>query len=154
MACVVQSMYMLSGYFIDFLSSSRCIYQLDLSYDCSSAKNTCGYLVYGFNLPATLKLLYFTHMRSILEYGSQIWHPTYDIYTNTIEKVRRKFTRFFCYKFKFPNKTNAKSKEFLQYVLFDTSNLETRPQDKNVLMIFVNLDSIRFSENFTRFLSK
>lgn len=53
----------------------------------------------------THKTLFYTYVRSILEYGSNIWNPYYHIYTNTIENIQRKFTRILCYKFNIPRDT-------------------------------------------------
>lgn len=58
-----------------------------------------------FNNINTHKILYFTYVRSILEYGSQIWNPFYHIHTSVVENVQRKFTRIICYKFHLPRGT-------------------------------------------------
>lgn len=50
----------------------------------------------------TYKLLYFTYIRSILEYNSQIWSPCYDKYIKQLERVQNCFTRHLSYKFQFP----------------------------------------------------
>lgn len=52
-----------------------------------------------FSKIETYKRLYYTYVRSILEYASPVWNPYYDIYTDAIEKVQRKFTRIVCFKF-------------------------------------------------------
>ena len=45
-----------------------------------------------------IKTLYFTYVRSILEYGSVVWSPMYSNHKYTIEKVQNKFLRYLYYK--------------------------------------------------------
>ena len=47
-----------------------------------------------FNNPHVLKILFFSLVRSILEYGSLIWYPIYATHCNHIEFVQRKFLKF------------------------------------------------------------
>lgn len=44
----------------------------------------------------TLKLLFYTHVRSILEYASVIWSPCYAVHINRIESIQRKFSKIIC----------------------------------------------------------
>lgn len=46
----------------------------------------------------TLKLLYCSLVRSILEYCSIIWCPSYDIHINNIEAVQKRFLRYCAFK--------------------------------------------------------
>src|SRR3978361_473786 len=41
-----------------------------------------------------LKFLYFSYVRSHLEYASVVWSPFYDKYVTALESVRRKFLKF------------------------------------------------------------
>lgn len=68
-----------------------------LGFICRSLRN--------FTNIHTHKLLYYTYVRSSLEYGSVVWNPYYDSHTNTIESIQRKFTRILCYKFNIPRGT-------------------------------------------------
>lgn len=43
-------------------------------------------------------MLYISYVRSLLEYGSIIWCPHYDIYINRIEAVQEKFLRYMRYR--------------------------------------------------------
>lgn len=52
-----------------------------------------------FTSPKSLILLYNAYVRSRLEYCCSIWNPIYNVYSDSIEKVQRKFTRMLYYKF-------------------------------------------------------
>lgn len=45
-----------------------------------------------FKQPQAYKILYFTYVRSNLEYCTPVWNPHYDVHVTTIEKVQRRFT--------------------------------------------------------------
>uniref|UniRef100_A0A6P7GZS4 Uncharacterized protein LOC114344328 n=1 Tax=Diabrotica virgifera virgifera TaxID=50390 RepID=A0A6P7GZS4_DIAVI len=49
----------------------------------------------------TLKMLYFSLVRSVLEYGSLIWSPSYNSDIYSIERVQNKFLRVCAYKIGF-----------------------------------------------------
>lgn len=55
-------------------------------------------ITHQFTNPNCLRFLYFSIVRSVLEYGSQIWSPYQKTYVNLIERIQRKFTRFLSYK--------------------------------------------------------
>lgn len=46
--------------------------------------------------------LYYSFVRSILEYCSGIWSPTYACHIDRIERVQNKFVKYLLYKFHFP----------------------------------------------------
>lgn len=54
-----------------------------------------------FDDPLTLKVLYYAHIRSILEFASVVWYPNYDVHIRKIESVQKKFLKFIFYKFGF-----------------------------------------------------
>lgn len=45
-----------------------------------------------------LKTLYFSLVRSKLEYGALIWHPYYNSHTHLLERVQRRFLKFLAFK--------------------------------------------------------
>lgn len=55
-----------------------------------------------FKNPNTYKILYYTFIRSILEYASSVWSPYYKQYINQIESVQHAFLRSLAYKQKNP----------------------------------------------------
>ena len=68
-------------------------------------------------------LLFSSLVRSNLEYLSQVWNPFYDDYSNRIERVQRRFTKFLC--FKYVPSTNHISFE-LRNDKFNLISLENR----------------------------
>lgn len=49
----------------------------------------------------TFKILYCSLVRSIMEYNSVIWHPSYHTDINSLENVQHKFLRYYAYKMGF-----------------------------------------------------
>lgn len=49
-----------------------------------------------------LKVLYFALVRSILEYNSVIWSPSYNVHINRLERVQNKFARMLLWRHHFP----------------------------------------------------
>lgn len=52
----------------------------------------------GLSLEAFI-LLYTTLIRSLLEYGCVVWSPYYDIHTDSLERVQKKFFRYVSYRY-------------------------------------------------------
>lgn len=46
--------------------------------------------------------LYFSFIRSILEYNSTIWSPFYQCHIQKLERVQNKFVKFYLFKYRFP----------------------------------------------------
>ena len=58
---------------------------------------TLGFIIRNgrdFSNISTLKLLYFSFLRSKLEYASLVWQPGYNIHTSKLENVQRHFLKF------------------------------------------------------------
>lgn len=67
----------------------------------SEATKMLGFIIRNcktFTNILALKVLYFSYVRSKLEYGSIVWNPYYSVHKLTIEKVQRKFLKFLSYK--------------------------------------------------------
>uniref|UniRef100_V5GPT7 RNA-directed DNA polymerase n=1 Tax=Anoplophora glabripennis TaxID=217634 RepID=V5GPT7_ANOGL len=52
----------------------------------------------SFNDVTALKCLFYSLVRSKLEYCSLIWYPYYQIHTNKLEKVQRRFLKFLSFR--------------------------------------------------------
>lgn len=50
----------------------------------------------------TYHTLYNAYVRSIIEYGSPIWNPYYDVHINQIERIQKRYTRMIYRKFHYP----------------------------------------------------
>ncbi|KAL0820084.1 hypothetical protein ABMA28_006029 [Loxostege sticticalis] len=80
---------------------SKLTYETHVEQIVKKATRTLGFIMRScsqFHNLKVAKLLYCTYVRSILEYGSQVWNPQYNIYINKIECIQRKFMRFLQYK--------------------------------------------------------
>lgn len=67
----------------------------------TSALKMLGFIIRNcrnFHDPTALKTLYFSYVRSKLEYGSLIWYPFYNAQEVAVENVQRKFLKFLQYK--------------------------------------------------------
>ena len=63
---------------------------------CLSSSKMLGFtfrLTKDFTDPQLMKMLYFSFVRSKLEYGSIIWYPYYESHRLAIEKVQRRFLK-------------------------------------------------------------
>lgn len=63
----------------------------------SSAARTLGFVIKissNFQNTDTFKLLYNSLVRSILEYGSPVWNPDVNEYSQVLEKVQKRFLRY------------------------------------------------------------
>lgn len=67
---------------------------------CSKAMSTLGFVKrHSSSFEAdTVKLLYMTLVRPILEYNTPVWCPHYNCDISLVESVQRKFVRYYCYK--------------------------------------------------------
>lgn len=70
----------------------------------------------------TYKILYYTYIRSGLEYGTVIWNPHYRNQIESIERVQRRFTRTLYRKFHYPAEKNY----LMRNVRLDLLTLEDR----------------------------
>ncbi|KAL1446530.1 hypothetical protein WDU94_005624 [Cyamophila willieti] len=51
----------------------------------------------------SFSLLYKSLLRSLLEYACVVWSPYYEVHSNTLERVQKRFLRYFQYRFPFRN---------------------------------------------------
>lgn len=80
---------------------SRVTFVPHIRYISSATTKTLGFIIRNckhFSNEFTLKLLYFTFVRSKLEYGAIIWNPIYDCHVNTLENIQRKFLKYLSFK--------------------------------------------------------
>lgn len=53
-----------------------------------------------FRHTSTLRILYFSYVRSVLDFGSAIWNPCYKVHIDRIEKIQKKFINILNYRFR------------------------------------------------------
>ena len=67
----------------------------------SEVNRTLGFIIRNgrdFSNISTLKLLYFSFLRSKLEYASLVWQPCYNIHVTKLENVQRHFLKYLYFK--------------------------------------------------------
>lgn len=87
--------------------------------------------LYRFNNITTFTTLYNLYVRSILEYGSVIWNPYYQIHIDRLERVQKKFTRILFRKFNYPYETYN-----MRLIRLNLLSLEHRRLLADKLMLF------------------
>lgn len=80
----------------------------------------------------TYKLLYFTYVRSNLEYCSPVWSPHYRTGIDMIERVQRRFTRSVFRRFHYPAEANY----FMRNVRLELLSLEDRRSTTDELTLY------------------
>lgn len=80
----------------------------------------------------TYKLLYFTYVRSNLEYCTSVWSPYCDIRISAIERVQRRFTRIIYRRFHYPGEKNY----HMRNVRLDLLSLEERRTISDELTLY------------------
>lgn len=63
----------------------------------TTASRTLGFIIRNckhFSNVATFKLLYYSFVRSRLDYGSVVWSPIYDCHRQSVESVQRRFLKY------------------------------------------------------------
>lgn len=62
-----------------------------------------------FSSPNTLKILYFSFVRSFLDFCSTVWNPYYEVHIKRIEKVQKKFVKSLNYRHNISNESYTHS---------------------------------------------
>lgn len=87
-----------------------------------------------FRDPRTLKALYFAYVRSILEYGSVVWCPTYQVLIDRIESIQRRFVWFVFCKFGWQEYVRFAPYNFKCHLL-ELESLHCRRRNSGVIFV-------------------
>lgn len=72
-----------------------------LNHKITEATKFFGFIVRNcrnFTEVSALKILYYSYIRSKLEYGSLIWYPFYNCHIEAVERVQRRFLKYLVFK--------------------------------------------------------
>ena len=88
-----------------------------------------------FNDPYTLKTIYCSFVRSILDYCCVIWNPSYNIHISRIESIQKKFVKYALRKLNW-NPENALPPYEDRCKLIGLETLETRRSNMTIVLAF------------------
>lgn len=98
-------------------------------------KRTCK----EFRSIGTLKVLYNSLVRSILEYASPAWNPAYRVHIDRIECIQKKFTRYLRYR----SQTCNREADYPQRLChFKMSSLEQRRSCSDLIFLYKTLHNL------------
>jgi ribonucleases P/MRP protein subunit RPP40 len=86
-----------------------------------------------FSNQSSMRLLYFTLVRNRLEYCSTIWNPCYSNASDQIERVQKKFTRMFYFKFRI---AHPRPPYYQRLKHLKLRSLETRRLENDEIMLY------------------
>lgn len=115
-------------------------FNLHIENICNKSLKLLGFLTRTLNEFSNIycfKVLYCSIVRSILEYASPIWNPSYKKYVDMLEKIQRKFLRVINYKLSIP----IDQLDYCQLaLLLNLDSLESRRflMDVNTLFKIIN----------------
>lgn len=95
-----------------------------------------------FKNPNTIKNLYYTYVRSRLEYCCTVWSPQYDTHAKFLESVQHKFLRILAYKTFRPIEDHNYDGIMSSY---DILSLKTRRDMQDLIFIYKILNNLIYS---------
>jgi ribonucleases P/MRP protein subunit RPP40 len=88
---------------------------------------------------SAIKSLYFALVRSILEYGSVIWSPSYICHVNRLERVQSKFSKFLLWKFHFPCENISYT---IKRQLCGLQSLQARRENSQLFLLYKTINGL------------
>lgn len=119
---------------------SKLLFDMHICNISKKANQMLGFIFrtcYEFSNHRTIKTLYMSYVNSVLNYGSLIWNPQYDVYIGKLEGVQNKFIDYVNRKY-FPH-TNERC------VIRKTLNLlplESRRQISDIKFLFKVVNNV------------
>ncbi|KAG7307773.1 hypothetical protein JYU34_006367 [Plutella xylostella] len=122
-------------------------------YITTRANKLLGFIIrqsQDFKKPSSLLNLYYTLVRSLLEYGSCIWSPFYEVHRKSIERVQKKCLKVISYRSGF-NRTLYSYEQRLQK--FKVTKLETRRKQQDLIYLYKIIHAYIDSPSLLSFLN-
>ena len=113
-------------------------FNFHIDFIVSKAYSMLGFMMRicsDFTAASVFISLYFTHVRSHLEYAAVIWSPNYVVHINRIESVQKKFYSFLFKKFGYYNVIKFAPYEF-KCSLLNFEQLSDRRKNAKILFVF------------------
>ncbi|CAM1330891.1 Uncharacterised protein at_DN0431, partial [Pycnogonum litorale] len=106
-----------------------------VSHIVNRASKLCGFVkrqTYSFKNISTVRKLYVSLVRPLLEYASVVWNPGYKIHDGRLECVQKRFTRYLCYK----AKTDFNTGDYSDFCkTFNLPTLKSRRSSVDVIFL-------------------
>lgn len=99
-----------------------------------------------FKNPFSLEILYYSHVRSHVEYCPVVWHLKYDIYVHKIESIKQRFLKFVFYRFEWYTLSKFASYEFKRKLVITWNNCKIDDTIQALYFIHDNLLRIKLLE--------
>lgn len=136
---------------VDTIKDLGVVFQKDLSF----SRHIDNIVLKGFRLLGFIKrntrdiydvkaitTLYYSLIRSTLEYCSIIWTPNYNCHIQRIERVQNKFVKYLLYKLRFPYQNVDYNTRLL---LCGLTSLENRRQNAQLIFLYKLMCGITYS---------
>lgn len=76
------------------LLDCKLLFNDHIDYMCKKANRNIGFIVRScrsFTNPITLKILYYSNVRSVLEFACVVWRPFYNVHIDRLERIQNRF---------------------------------------------------------------
>lgn len=128
---------------LGFLLDTQLNFNKHIEYITARAYGMLGFVMRTcseFKDPRVLKVMYYTHVRSIMEFGAVVWYPNRQVHIDRIESIQKRFVWFVFCKFGWQEYVRFAPYQF-KCELLCLETLAKRRRDACALFVFDVLSS-------------